>query len=208
MITCHTITCEVIVAQPLNEAGKRPAELVELVKVDSTIKLDIRYATAQNFVGKPVYTQARAFLQRPAAQALARVHRKLRQHGYGVLVFDGYRPWRVTKLFWESVPPAQRRFVANPRTGSVHNRGCAVDVSLYDLKTGKEVPMPSEYDALDERAALHYMGGTFEQRRLRALLQETMRSEGFRGVRHEWWHFDYKDWREYGILDVDFSEIR
>jgi len=187
--------------------GKRQPDLVELVRLDSSLRLDIRYATARNFVGKPVYAQARAFLQRPAAEALVRAHRKLRVRGYGVLVFDGYRPWSVTKVFWESVAPAQRKFVANPQSGSVHNRGCAVDVSLFDLKTGKEIPMPSQYDALDERAALDYAGGTAEQRAMRSLLQEVMRSEGFRGVRHEWWHFDFQDWREYPVLNVDFADI-
>jgi D-alanyl-D-alanine dipeptidase len=206
MISCFLLLAFVL--QPPQGAGKRPPELVELVKLDSTIKLDIRYATANNFVGQPVYTQARAFLQRPAAEALVRVHRKLKAFGYGVLVFDGYRPWRVTKRFWEVVKPAQRKFVANPERGSVHNRGCAVDMSLYELNTGREVQMPSEYDALNERAALNYTGGTQEQRRLRDFLQEQMRSEGFRGVRHEWWHFDYKDWRNYGVLDIEFGEIR
>ncbi len=196
-------------AQPPKEAGTfRTSELVELIRIDSTIKLDVRYATANNFVGQPVYKQARAFLQRSAAAALVRVHQKLTPEGYGLLIFDGYRPWSVTKRFWDVVKPEQRKFVANPAKGSVHNRGCAVDVSLYDLKTGKEIPMPSEYDALDERAALAYTGGTPEQRRTRELLQAIMRSEGFRGVRHEWWHFDYKDWKEYPILDEEFSAIR
>jgi D-alanyl-D-alanine dipeptidase len=187
--------------------GKRQPDLVELVRLDSSIKLDIRYATAHNFVGKAVYAQARAFLQRPAAEALVRVHRKLRARGYGILVFDGYRPWSVTNVFWKAVSPAQRKFVANPQSGSVHNRGCAVDVSLFDLKTGKEIPMPSEYDALDERAALDYNGGTAEQRAMRSLLQTVMHAEGFRGVRHEWWHFDFQDWREYPVLNVDFADI-
>jgi zinc D-Ala-D-Ala dipeptidase len=138
---------------------------------------------------------------------LVRVQRSLQARGLGLLVFDGYRPWRVTKLFREVVAPAQRRFVADPKKGSVHNRGCAVDLSFYDLRTGKEVPMPSPYDALDERAALNYSGGTQTQRQMRALLQAAMRAEGFRGVRHEWWHFDYNGWRDYPVMDIPFERI-
>ena len=138
---------------PPRETGTfRQADLVELVALDPTIRLDVRYATANNFVGRPVYTEARAFLQRPAAEALVRAHRALREQGYGLLVFDGYRPWAVTKLFWDVTPPAQREFVANPKQGSKHNRGCAVDLSLYDLATGREVEMPSAYDEMSERS--------------------------------------------------------
>jgi zinc D-Ala-D-Ala dipeptidase len=196
-------------AQPPREltiAARKP-DLVELSRLDTSIHLDIRYATANNFVHRAVYSQARAFLQRPAAQALVRVQSNLRSQGLGLLVFDGYRPWRVTKLFREAVKPEQRRFVANPAKGSIHNRGCAVDCSLYDLRTGKEIQMPSEYDALDERAALTYTGGTEVQRQMRSRLQAAMKSEGFRGVSHEWWHFDYKDWREYPVMDVPFEQI-
>src|SRR6059036_3586595 len=119
--------------QPPKEGGTfRAPDLAELVKLDKTIKLDIRYATARNFVGRPVYTEARAFLQRPAALALVRAHHALHEKGYGLLVFDGYRPWSVTKLFWDVTPRSKRAFVANPKEGSKHNRGCAVDLSLYD----------------------------------------------------------------------------
>ena len=119
----------------------RSPDLVEITQLDSTIRLDVRYATANNFMGRPMYTSARAFLQRPAAEAVVRVHRKLASAGYGLLVFDGYRPWRVTKKFWDETPVEKRMFVADPAQGSRHNRGCAVDLSLYDLKTGKELDM-------------------------------------------------------------------
>ena len=131
-------------ARPPREPGDfRPSELVELTTLDPTIRLDIRYATAQNLLHRPVYAQARAFLQRPAAEALVAVHRSLRPLGYGLLVFDGYRPWRVTKLFWDATPRANRQFVANPAKGSRHNRGCAIDLSLYALATGQEVAIPA-----------------------------------------------------------------
>jgi len=182
-------------------------DLVELVRMDSTIHLDIRYATADNFMGRPMYSAPRAFLQRPAAMALLRIHRALKKLGYGVLVFDGYRPWAVTKKFWDETPPEKRKFVASPVKGSRHNRGCAVDLSLYDVKTGREVEMPSPYDEFSDRAAGTYEGGTAEQRRTRTLLRTAMAAEGFTIEPSEWWHFDYRDWARYPILDVSFEAL-
>jgi D-alanyl-D-alanine dipeptidase len=194
--------------QPPREEGKfRQPELVELIKVDRTIKLDVRYATANNFLGRPVYTEARAFLQKPAAEALARAARRLRKEGYGLLVFDGYRPWSVTKIFWDATPADKKEFVADPAKGSRHNRGCAVDLSLYDLKTGREVGMPGAYDEMTERSHVNFKGGTDEQRRLRDLLRREMERQGFQVYEPEWWHFDYKDWKEYPVLNISFSEI-
>jgi D-alanyl-D-alanine dipeptidase len=154
-----------------------------------------------------VYSEARAFLQRPAAEALLRAHRALRPRGYGVLVFDGYRPWSVTKLLWDLTPPAKRAFVADPRKGSKHNRGCAVDMSLYDLATGREAEMPSAYDEMSPRAHPAYPGGTRDERARRDLLRAAMEREGFTVEPNEWWHFNYGDWRHYRILDVPFSRI-
>lgn len=197
-------------SQPKNEGNFRNPELVELKKLDPTIRLDIKYATNNNFVGKPVYTQARAFLQRPAAEALVRVNKKLKEHGFGLLIFDGYRPWSVTKLFWDSATEEQRNigFVADPSKGSRHNRGCAVDLTLYDLRTGEKVTMPSDYDEFSERAFYNYDGGDPESKRLRDLLIRTMESEGFKVLETEWWHFDYKDWQLYQILDIKFEELK
>jgi zinc D-Ala-D-Ala dipeptidase len=193
---------------PPREAGPfREPELVEVVRLDRTIRLDIRYATADNFAGRPVYTEARAFLQRPAARALARVSRALRRQGYGLVVFDAYRPWAVTKLFWEITPEDKKQYVADPARGSRHNRGCAVDLTLYDLKTGRQVPMPSAYDDFTERAHINYGGGTDDERRHRGILRAAMEAEGFAVYEPEWWHFDFKDWRQYPILNISFSEI-
>jgi zinc D-Ala-D-Ala dipeptidase len=192
-----------------NEKGDlRAPDLVELVKLDPTIKLDIRYAATNNFLGRQVYKEARAFLQRPAAEALQRAGHKLREKGYGLLVFDGYRPWSVTKIFWDSTPPDKKRFVADPSQGSRHNRGCAVDLTLYNLRSGLEVEMPSGYDEMTERASPNYSGGTEEQRRLREMLREAMESEGFTVNEFEWWHFDYKNWKQYPILNIGFDQIK
>jgi zinc D-Ala-D-Ala dipeptidase len=194
---------------PPIEVGKfRVPELVELVKLDPTIKLDIRYATANNFVGRSLYTEARAFLQKPAAEALKRANAKLLQQGYGLLIFDGYRPWAITKLFWEVTSGAQRNFVADPRKGSKHNRGCAVDLSLFDLKTGQEVEMPGAYDEMTARSYPTYKGGTAAQRRTRDLLRTAMEAEGFRVNEYEWWHFDYRDWQQYPVLNISFAEVK
>jgi D-alanyl-D-alanine dipeptidase len=194
--------------QPPKEAGPfLRTDLVELALLDSALRLDIRYATSNNFLGRSVYTEARAFLQRPAARALVRAHHKLRKQGYGLLIFDGYRPWSVTKIFWDATPADKKDFVADPSKGSRHNRGCAVDLSLYDLKTGTEVQMPSAYDEFSERAHPNYQGGTAEERRLRDLLRTAMEAEGFSVYEFEWWHFDYRDWKKYPILNISFAEI-
>lgn len=192
---------------PPKEDNKREAHLVELIKLDNTIKLDIRYATDNNFVGKTVYPEARAFLQKPAAKALLRVHKKLKKQGLGLLIFDGYRPWAITKLFWEVTPEDQRKFVANPEKGSKHNRGCAIDLSIYDLNSGLEIEMPSGYDEFTERASPNYIGGTERQRENRDLLRRLMEAEEFIVNANEWWHFDYKDWQDYAIYDIAFSKI-
>ena len=181
--------------------------MIELTELSNTIKLDIRYATANNFVGRPVYAEARAFLQRPAAEALVRVHEKLREQGLGLVIFDGYRPWTITKLFWEVVPEDKRKFVADPAKGSKHNRGCAVDLSIYNLGSGKLIDMPSDFDEFTERASPNYTGGTEKERANRDLLRSLMEAEGFSVNPNEWWHFDYKDWEKYAIYDIAFSEI-
>ena len=195
---------------PPRETGRfREADLVEIVKLDPGIRLDVRYATTNNFLHRPVYSQARAFLQRPAAEALVRANLALHAKGYGVVVFDGYRPWTVTKLFWDSATAEQRRikFVANPQNGSRHNRGCAVDLSLVELKSGAEVQMPSGYDEFSERAFPTYAGGTPESRALRELLRNAMESEGFTVYQAEWWHFDFNEWRQYRIMNTPFEAL-
>ena len=198
-----------VVAQgpPLESGPFLKPDLVELKRLDSTIRLDVRYATSNNFLGRPVYKQARAFLQRPAAQALVRANRALRLKGYGLVIFDGYRPWSVTKLFWDATADDKKIFVADPSQGSRHNRGCAVDLSMFDLKSGKLVTMPGEYDEMTERSHINYSGGSEESRRLRDMLRAAMEAEGFAIYEPEWWHYDYKDWKKYPVLNLGFDEI-
>ena len=194
-------------APPPPRPGLRAADLVELPALDPTIRLDIRYATADNFLGVPVYAQARAFLQRPAAEALVRAHRSLAAGGLGLVVYDAYRPWYVTWVFWQATPVALRAFVADPADGSRHNQGCAVDVGLVRRGDGTVVEMPSGYDEMSERAHVDYAGGTAAQRAHRDLLRRTMRAAGFTVYRPEWWHYDYRDWRRYPISNTPFEEI-
>jgi D-alanyl-D-alanine dipeptidase len=204
----EALRADALRALPPEEPGEfRPSDLVEPVKLDPTLRLDVRYATSRNFLRWPVYAEPRVFLQRPAAEAVVRVHRALRVQGYGLLLFDGYRPWYVTQMFWVATPPAQRMYVADPNQGSRHNRGCAVDLTLYDLATGKPVRMPSDYDDFSERAHPDYTGGTAKQRAARDLLRRVMEAEGFTVYEREWWHFDCRDWQQYRIENVSFKDI-
>ena len=203
----EAIRAQALAASPPTETGKQPPDLVALTSIDRRIKLDIRYATANNFMGFPLYERAGAYMQRPAAEALGRAQKALAAQGYGLLIHDAYRPWFVTKMFWEATPPDSRVFVADPAEGSKHNRGCAVDLTLYDLKTGKPVEMTGRYDEMSTRSYADFVGGTSRQRALRQILRTAMEAQGFTVYPQEWWHFDYKDWPSYGIGTVTFTEL-
>lgn len=187
--------------------GLATPELVSLGALDARIRLDIRYATPRNFLSTPVYDRPRAYLERSAAKALLRALDALWAQGYGLLIHDAYRPWRVTWVFWQATPPGKRDFVANPAEGSRHNRGCAVDLTLYDRKTGLAVEMPSLYDEMSERSAAHYKGGTPGQRRLRDLLRREMERQGFKVFPIEWWHFDFDGWERFAVRNETFAEL-
>lgn len=201
------VRAEALAATPPKETGKQAADLVDLRTVDPRIRLDIRYATSNNFMGFPLYERPAAYLQRPAALALGRAQKALAAQGFGLLIHDAYRPWFVTKMFWEATPPDSRVFVADPAEGSKHNRGCAVDLSMYDLKTGRPVEMTGRYDEMSTRSYADFVGGTSRQRALRQILRSAMEAEGFTVYPQEWWHFDYKDWPTYGIGTVTFTEL-
>jgi CubicO group peptidase (beta-lactamase class C family)/D-alanyl-D-alanine dipeptidase len=197
-----------LLAAPPAEAGEfNQADLVDVTEFSNSIKLDIRYASNDNFLGVPVYSSARAFLQRPAAEALGRISEKLAEQGFGLLVHDAYRPWYVTRIFWDATPEESKRFVADPSQGSRHNRGCAIDLTLYDLATGQPVEMVGVYDEMSPRSYPHYPGGTSLQRWYREILRDAMEAEGFNVYEYEWWHFDFAGWEKYRILTNTFETL-
>ncbi|MDZ4700084.1 MAG: serine hydrolase [Rhodothermales bacterium] len=204
----ETLRSEAMAATPPAQPDSlRAPDLVELSTLDPTFKLDIRYATTNNFMGAVFYQQPRAFLQRPAAEALVRAGAELKKQGLGIVVYDGYRPWAVTKMFWEATPEHQHDFVADPAKGSRHNRGCAIDIGLYDLATGNLVPMPSGYDEFSPRAFPDYPGGSALERWHRELLRDIMEEAGFTVYEWEWWHFDFNEWGQYPVLNVPFEAL-
>lgn len=203
-----SLRAEALASTPPVESGpKRAVELVELTPQMQGIRLDVRYATSNDFLKTPVYTQARAFLQRPAMEALRRVSASLAPQGFGLTIHDGYRPWFVTKMFWDATPDYNHIFVANPREGSRHNRGAAVDLTLHDLKTGRIVEMPGSYDEMSSRSFPLYVGGTSLQRWRRDLLRDAMEAQGFTVYEAEWWHFDFNGWQDFPISNLEFSQI-
>lgn len=178
---------------------------VELDKINRNILLDIRYATTNNFTGKVVYLETRAFLVSNAAYSLDSVQKELETMGLGLKIYDAYRPLSVQKIFWEIMP--DERYVADPKKGSRHNRGMAVDLTLVD-KEGKELSMPTEYDDFTEKAHRDYMNISEEQIKNRKILEDVMTKYGFIGLTTEWWHFDYRGWEDYEVMDVNFKDIK
>ncbi len=179
--------------------------LVDLKKFDTRLRFEIRYATSDNFTKEALYPEARCLLRAETAQKLKQVQDELAQKGLGLKIYDGYRPLSVQKKMWAKYPV--EGYVANPAKGSNHNRGAAVDLTLVDLRTGEERPMPSAYDEFSERAHRDYAGGTAEQRENRHVLEEAMQRQGFVGLKTEWWHFDDKDAKTYPVLDLPFSSV-
>ncbi len=180
------------------------AGFVNLKKYDYSIKLDIRYATENNFVKQKVYPSADCFLRKNVAHALSRVQNSLKMLGLRLKVYDCYRPLSVQKKFWEIMP--DDRYVSDPKKGSKHNRGAAVDLTLID-KNGDEVEMPTPYDDFTEKAHRDYQGGSKLSLRHRKLLEDSMQKEGFTGIPTEWWHFDFKGWEKYPIEDIPFDKL-
>jgi D-alanyl-D-alanine dipeptidase/CubicO group peptidase (beta-lactamase class C family) len=202
------LRAEALAASPPDEQGDfLSPDLVEVSDVEPAIQYDIRYASSNNFMQSVFYQTSHAYLQRDAAEAVARAHRALAEHGFGLMVHDAYRPWFVTKMFWDATPEKQKRFVANPANGSRHNRGAAVDLTLVDLATGQPAHMTSGYDEFSERSYSDYVGGTSLKRWKRELLRSVMEAEGFQVYEYEWWHFDYKDWSRYPIMNETFEQI-
>ena len=170
------------------------------------IPSDVRYATSNNFMHTPLYPEARVFLRAPVARALHDVERDLAARGLGLKIFDGYRPYSVTVRMWE--PIRNPDFVADPAKGSRHNRGAAVDLTLIDLKSGAELPMPTPYDDFTPRARQDFNDLPAEVIANRATLREAMMRRGFDPLPSEWWHFDYHGWERFELLDIPFSAVR
>ncbi len=178
--------------------------LVNIQKINPTIRIFIPYATQDNFTGQPVYDRAVCYLRKEVAEQLDRVQKKLHKMGLGLLVWDGYRPLSAQKKFWALVP--DERYVANPAQGGRHNRGAAVDVTLVTLN-GVELEMPTKFDDFTQRAHRDYMDLPAHVIKNRELLEKVMHQEGFEGWHNEWWHFDAKGWQQYDVLDVSFEEL-
>ena len=186
-----------------------PKRLLELIKLDPAIRLDMRYATSNNFTGRVLYDEARSFLAAPAAQAVVRASKMAQSDGFGLTIYDAYRPWRITKKLWDATPVGPKKeYVANPKRGSKHNRGCAVDLTLHDLQTGQLVEMPSEFDDFSEKAHRDYMGASAAAIANRARLARYLEAEGFVGLSNEHWHFDFTGWEQFPVMDIPFDKIR
>ena len=194
-----------LLTMPVDPAATARSDLVDLARLDPRLQFDIRYATPANFMGRVLYPVARAVLQRPAAEALSRVQSRAEAAGYGLLIFDAYRPWRITKAMWDATPPYNREFVANPATGSRHNRGCSVDLSLH--RQGVEVTMPSPYDDFTPAAYRSNTNAPAPAIAASRMLEDWMVAEGFVPLANEWWHYDWKDWRLYPIMDDRLEDI-
>lgn len=182
--------------------GEQSPELIDLRVVAPAIQLELRYATTNNFTHQKLYDQALCLLRPHVAARLAKVQTDLEAKGFGLKVFDCYRPLSVQKRMWELVPNAN--YVADPKLGSRHNRGSAVDVTLVD-RTGKELPMPSTFDEFSPRSHLDYRGGNPAAIRHREVLQQAMLKRGFTSIPSEWWHFDAPNWQAYPLLDLPLN---
>ena len=180
------------------------ARLVDIRTVNRNIRLDIRYATTNNFLKQKLYPIAKCALRSSVAQKLSLVQTDLEKSGLGLKVYDCYRPFSVTKQMWEVLPDPN--YVANPARGSRHNRGAAIDLTLVD-RTGKELEMPTPFDDFTTKAHRDYRGGSAKSRKNRQLLEDAMKKQGFVGITTEWWHFDSEDWQKFAILDISLGAI-
>jgi len=181
-------------------------ELVELKNSIPGIVLDIRYATKNNFTGAPVYTLAKAYARKPVAAALKDAQDDFKKLGLGIKVYDGYRPYSATVKFYELMK-GDTTYVANPYKGSRHNRGCALDMTLIDLKTGQELTMPTEYDAMRKESWPSTPIADPVARKNRETLITVMERHGFRVYVTEWWHFDFNGWDKFEVMNINFEEL-
>jgi D-alanyl-D-alanine dipeptidase len=181
----------------------KPADMVDVTKISPAIRIELRYGTPRNGVGRAVYPKdARCLLRRSVAERLVRVQKRLEARGFGLKVWDGYRPASAQRALWEIKP--DRRFVAPPQKGSKHNRGAAVDLTIVTAD-GDDLPLPCDFDTFDIRSRPTYTGGTREQRKNRVTLRAAMVAEGFIPDRNEWWHFNAPDWQRFEMTEVSIK---
>jgi len=180
-----------------------PPDLIDVQTINPRIRIDLRYATSDNFMGKAMYRMKKCYLRREVADRLSEVQTELEKLGLGLKVWDGYRPLSVQKEFWKLVP--DERYVASPVKGSRHNRGAAVDLTLVD-RDGKELEMPTKFDDFTEAAGAFALCSERATEN-RKLLQRIMTAHGFEIFATEWWHFDAAGWQKYDVLDLSFEEI-
>lgn len=181
-------------------------QLVDVTRYIPGIRTDVRYATTRNFTGQVLYTHPKVLLRLPAAKALKAVQQQLRAQGYGLKIFDAYRPYAVTEKMWTIVP--DDRYAADPRKGSGHNRGVAVDLTIIKLATGDTIPMPTGYDDFTEKAHYSYRPADTTVLANRTLLRNVMEQHGFTALETEWWHFYLPDYRKYPLLNLGFDALR
>jgi D-alanyl-D-alanine dipeptidase len=189
--------------QTKNDTNKK---LVEINKYIPGIVLDIRYATTNNFTHQIMYSEARAFARLPVVRALQQIEAALKVKGLGLKIYDAYRPYSITVKFYQLI--LDTNFVADPKKGSKHNRGCAIDLSLIDLKTGKELDMPTGFDNFTKKASANYADLPKQEIANRELLKSIMQAHGFKVIPTEWWHYDFNGWQKYPLLDVPFTAIK
>ncbi|RLD87340.1 MAG: D-alanyl-D-alanine dipeptidase [Bacteroidetes bacterium] len=180
-------------------------KLVEINKYIPDIILDIRYATSNNFTGMQIYNQPKAFTRLPVVKALKHVQKELKQTGLGLIIYDAYRPYTATVKFYEVYHDTN--YVASPYSGSRHNRGAAVDISLVDLKTGKGLEMPTPFDDFTEKAHPDYTDLPAQVIKNRQLLIDIMKRNGFTVYPSEWWHYDFNGWENFEIMDLTFEQL-
>lgn len=180
-------------------------ELVDLSRVAPRLVLEIGYATEKNFTGKKIYTLPRAYARKSVAAALLKAQAEFEKLGYGIKIYDAYRPYKATVKFYEEYHDTT--YVASPYRGSRHNRGCALDMTIVDLKTGKELAMPTPWDSFDKQAWPTATISDPVVRKNRDLLIEVMTRNGFTVYEHEWWHFDFNGWKNFAVMDIDFEEL-
>ncbi len=180
-------------------------ELVNLANHIPGVVLDIRYATTNNFTGEQIYTIPRAYARKPVAEALKKIQADLKPKGLGLKIFDGYRPYSATVKFYEVY--RDTTYVASPYKGSRHNRGCALDLTLIDLKTGQELEMPTGWDSFKKEAWPSTPVADPKIRANRKLLIDVMEQHGFKVNSSEWWHFDFVGWQKFAVMDIDFKEL-